>query len=80
MEKIIQPIGILLSLVTQAVLTGLAYVTRYLLADKWYLLKVGINLQIGMEEFLLTLHLAYPVRFVQGTRESGTLFQVETIL
>lgn len=33
-----------------------------------------------MEELLLTLHLLYPVTFVQGTRESGTLLWVETIL
>lgn len=33
-----------------------------------------------MEEFLLTLHLEDPVIFVQGTRESGTLFRVETIV
>lgn len=33
-----------------------------------------------MEEFLLTLHLEDPVIFVQGTRESGTLFCVETIV
>ena len=44
------------------------------------MVKSKCKLQIGMEEFLLAFHLAYPVTFVQGTRESGTLFWVETIL
>lgn len=70
---------------TQLIHTSRAYRSGlhdsgYLLGDDWYWLKVSVNLQTGMEEFLLTLHLMYPVTFVQGTRELGTLFWVETIL